>query len=219
LRALIFGATGMIGQGVLRECLRDSRVAEVVTVGRTATGQQHPKLRQIVHADLLNLSAIAPQFDTVDACFWCLGVSSAGMKEADYRRVTLEMPLAAATMLVARNPGMTFIYVSGTGADSSGQGRIMWARVKGQAENALAELPFKAVYIFRPGFVQPLHGIQSRTALYNAIYRLLGPLYPVLKRIAPGAATTTEQIGRAMLNVAESGASRRVLENPDINQL
>jgi len=219
MRVVIFGATGMIGQGVLRECLRDPRVEEVLTVGRSATGQQHPRLREIVHGDLLYLSAVAPQFDVVDACFWCLGVSSAGMREADYRRVTLEMPLAAATMLVARNPGMTFVYVSGTGADSSGRGRLMWARVKGEAENALSALPFKAVYVFRPGFVQPLHGIQSRTALYNTIYRLLGPLYPVLKSIVPGAATTTEQIGRAMLNVAESGAPKRVLENSDINQL
>ena len=219
MTVLIFGATGMIGQGVLRECLRDPRVSQVVTVGRTATGQQHPKLLEIVHADLLNLSLIAQRFDAVDACFYCVGVSSAGMKEADYRRITFDMPVAAANMLVARNPGMTFIYVSGAGADGSGRGRIMWARVKGEAENALLALPFKAVYVFRPGFVQPLHGIRSRTPLYNAIYRVLGPLYPVFKAIAPRFVTTTEQIGRAMLTAAESGAPKNVLENADINEL
>jgi len=219
VQVLIFGATGMIGQGVLRECLHDARVSEVLTVGRTATGQQHPKLREVVHGDLLNLSAIAPQFDRLDACFYCLGVSSAGMSETDYRRITFDMPLAAATMLVARNSGMTFIYVSGAGADSSGRGRIMWARVKGQAENALAALPFRAVYVIRPGFVQPLHGIRSRTPLYNAVYRLLGPLYPVSKRLAPSLVTTTEQIGRAMVNVTVHGAPKQVLENKDINEL
>ena len=219
MQVLIFGATGMIGQGVLREALRDPRVTQVVTVGRTATGQHDPKLREIVHPELLNLSSVAPQFDTIDACFYCLGVSSAGMNEADYRRVTVAMPLAAATMLVARNPGMTFVHVSGAGADSSGRSRIMWARVKGEAENALAALPFKAVYVFRPGFVQPLHGIRSKTPLYNAAYRIVGPLYPILKALAPSLVTTTEQIGRAMISVVESGAPKRILENADINQL
>jgi len=219
LQVLIFGATGMIGQGVLREALRDPRVSHVVTVGRSATGQRDPKLHEIVHPDLLNLSSIAPQFDSIDACFYCLGVSSAGMNEADYRRVTVAMPLAAANTLVARNPGMTFIYVSGTGADSSGRSRIMWARVKGEAENSLMALPFKAVYVFRPGFVQPLHGIRSKTPLYNAIYRVVAPLYPVLKAIAPSLVTTTEQIGRAMISAADSGAPKRILENADINRL
>ena len=219
MQVLIFGATGMIGQGVLREALRDPRVSHVVTVGRSATGQRDPKLHEIVHPDLLNLSSIAPQFDSIDACFYCLGVSSAGMNEADYRRVTVAMPLAAANTLVARNPGMTFIYVSGTGADSSGRSRIMWARVKGEAENSLMALPFKAVYVFRPGFVQPLHGIRSKTPLYNAIYRVVAPLYPVLKAIAPSLVTTTEQIGRAMISAAEGGAPKRILENADINRL
>ncbi len=215
----MFGATGMIGQGVLRECLRDERVERVVTVGRNLTGQRHPKLRELVHADLLDLSTIEQQLTGFDACFYCLGVSSAGMSELDYRRITVDMPVAAANALAPRNPAMTFVYVSGTGADSSGRSRIMWARVKGEAENALRAMPFKAVYVVRPGFVQPLHGITSRTPLYNAIYRIVGPMYPLLKMIAPRAVTTTEQIGRAMLTLAHSGAPKRVLENADINAL
>lgn len=217
MNVLMFGATGMIGQGVLRECLRDPRVTRVLTIGRAATGQQHEKLGEIVHANLLDLTAIESHFADQDACFFCLGISSAGMLEADYRRITYDMPLAAARALVARSPSATFVYVSGLGADSTEQGRLMWARVKGQAENALMRLPFKAVYVFRAGFVQPLHGIQSRTAVYNTFYRLAGPLFPLMRAIAPGTVTTTEQIGRAMIAVAERGYPKRILDNRDIN--
>jgi uncharacterized protein YbjT (DUF2867 family) len=218
VRVIIFGATGMVGQGVLRECLLDSSVESVLTVGRRAGGPSHQKLRAIV-TDLANLSSLTAELTGYDACFFCLGVSSAGMSEPDYRRVTYDIAMAAAQTLSGRNPGMTFIFVSGAGADSTGGGRIMWARVKGQTENALRQLPFKATYVFRPAFIQPLHGIKSRTKWLGLFYSAAGPLYPLLKAIVPNYITTTEQIGRAMIAVAAHGAPKPVLENDDINAI
>lgn len=219
MKVLLFGATGMIGQGVLRECLLDPEVEQVLAVGRTATGQQHAKLRELVHKNLLDFSGVEEALSGYDACFFCLGISSAGMSEPDYRRVTYDMPMAAAKTLAKLNPGMTFIYVSGAGTDSTGRGRSMWARVKGEAENALLQLPFKASYMFRPAYIQPLHGATSKTKLYSAIYAVMGPLYPFWRMLFPKYVTTTEQIGRAMLEVAKRGAPKRVLENQDINGL
>jgi uncharacterized protein YbjT (DUF2867 family) len=216
MKAILFGATGMVGLGVLRECLLDPDVESVVTVGRAPTGQKHEKLRELVHANLLDLSAIEGELSGHDACFFCLGVTSAGTSEQEYERITYGIPVAAAQTLVKLNPGMTFVYVSGSGADSSEKGRTMWARIKGKAENALLAMPFKATYVFRPAFIQPLHGIRSRTKLYNAMYAVLGPLYPVVKAIAPGFATTTEQLGRAMIAVARRGFAKRILESQDI---
>jgi uncharacterized protein YbjT (DUF2867 family) len=219
MKVILFGATGMVGQGVLRECLLDPEVEQVLVVGRTATGQQHAKLRELVHKNLLDFSGVEKEFAGYDACFFCLGISSAGMSEPDYRRVTYDMPMAAAQTLVRLNPGMTFIYVSGAGTDSTERGRSMWARVKGEAENALLKLPFKAAYMFRPAFIQPMHGVTSKTKLYRAIYAVMGPLYPVWKMLFPKYVTTTEQVGRAMIEVARRGAPKRVLENDDINSL
>jgi len=219
MKGLLFGATGMIGQGVLRECLRDPRVAAVVVLVRRPTGQAHAKLREIVHGDFFDYSSIERELAGFDACFFCLGVSSAGMTEEAYRRVTYEMTLAAAGTLSRLNPEMTFIYVSGAGTDSTEHGRVMWARVKGATENALLRLPFKAVYLFRPGLIQPLHGIQSSTRLYRILYRLMTPLFPVLRAFSPGSFTTTEQLGRAMLHAGLEGAPKAVLETRDINRL
>lgn len=219
MKVILFGATGMVGQGVLRECLLDDGVEQVLAMGRSATGQQHAKLREAVHKDLLDYSAIEGTLSGYDACFFCLGVSSAGMSEQDYTRVTYDLTLAAARVLARLNPDMTFIYVSGTGTDSSEQGRSMWARVKGRTENALFGLPFKAKYMFRPGYIQPMHGIVSKTRLYRLGYAVMGPLYPVMKALFPKYVTTTEQVGRAMLRVAREGAPRTVLENSDINAL
>ncbi|NMO17215.1 NAD(P)H-binding protein [Pyxidicoccus fallax] len=219
MKVILFGATGMVGQGVLRECLLDDGVEQVLAIGRSATGQNHAKLREIVHKDLLDYSAIEGELSGYDACFFCLGVSSAGMAEADYTRVTYDLTLAAARVLARLNPGMTFIYVSGVGTDSSEKGRAMWARVKGRTENALLQLPFKAKYMFRPGFIQPMHGIVSKTKLYRVLYAVVGPLYPVWKTLFPKYVTTTEQVGRAMLHVACQGAPKTVLENEDINAL
>jgi len=219
LNVLVFGATGMVGQGVLRECLLDPDVALVQTVGRTATGVTHPGLSEIVHADLTSYAPIEPRLVGFDACFFCLGVSSAGMSEADYERVTYGITMAAATTLARLNKSMTFIYVSGAGTDSSERGRIMWARVKGRTENALLRLPFKAAYMFRPGVIQPLHGITSKTAAYRLLYSITEPLLPLLRRLLPGLILTTEQIGRAMLTAARQGAPKRVLESRDISAL
>ncbi|MFP2928935.1 NAD(P)H-binding protein [Pyxidicoccus sp. 3LG] len=219
MKVILFGATGMVGQGVLRECLRDEGVERVLVIGRSATGQQHAKLREVVHEDLTDYSALEGELSGYDACFFCLGVSAAGMSEQDYTRVTYDFTLAAARVLARLNPGMTFIYVSGTGTDSSEKGRAMWARVKGRTENALLGLPFKAKYMFRPGFIQPMHGIVSKTKLYRVGYAVMGPLYPAMKALFPKYVTTTEQVGRAMLRVAREGAPKTHLENADINAL
>ncbi len=219
MKVMVFGATGMVGAGVLRECLLDTGVERVLTVGRHATGWRNEKLRAVELPDLLELAPIASELGGYDACFYCLGVSSVGMTEAEYRRVCYAMPLAAAGMLVKLNPAMTFVYVTGAGTDSSEQGRVMWARVKGATENALLRMPFKGVYMFRPAAIQPLHGIRSKTRLYQFFYDALGPLLTLGNRWLPQYVTTTEQVGRAMLRVARQGAAKRVLENADINAL
>jgi uncharacterized protein YbjT (DUF2867 family) len=217
MRVLLFGATGMVGQGVLRECLLDDGVSDVLAVGRSATGRHHPKLRELVVSDLHDLSDVERELTGFDACFFCLGVSSAGMSEAQYTRVTHDLTLDVARTLARLDPAMTFVYVSGRGTDSTERGRTMWARVKGRTENALLALPFRAAYMFRPGFIEPLHGIQSRTALYRRLYVVMRPLVPLLRRLAPDATTTTEQVGRAMLAVARHGYATPHLEPRDIN--
>jgi uncharacterized protein YbjT (DUF2867 family) len=219
MKVILFGATGMVGQGVLRECLLEPRVERVLSVSRSPLGQPHEKLRELFHKDFTDFTAVESELAGYDACFFCLGVSSAGMKEPDYTRVTYDYTLAAAQVLARVSPSMTFIYVSGSGTDSTEKGRSMWARVKGKTENALLKLPFKAAYMFRPGYIQPMHGIKSKTGLYRAIYAVMGPMYPLIKGIAPKAVTTTEQVGRAMLRVAESGSPKTLLENADINAL
>ena len=219
MKIILFGATGMVGQGVLRECLLAPDVERVLAIVRSSTGQQHQKLRELVHTNFSNFSAIESELAGHDACFFCLGVSSAGMSEPDYTRVTLDFTLAAAQALARLNPGMTFVYVSGAGTDASERGRSMWARVKGRTENALLKLPFKAAIMFRPAFIQPMHGIVSRTRLYRVLYAAVGPLYPVWKVLFPGFVTTTEKVGRAMLRVAREGTPKKVLENRDINAL
>jgi uncharacterized protein YbjT (DUF2867 family) len=191
MKVILFGASGMVGQGVLRECLRDPRVTTVLAVGRSSTAETHAKLRQIVHPDFTDFSSLEAELGGADACFFCLGVSSAGMSEADYRRVTFDFTLAAARTLAKASPGLTFIYVSGTGTDSSARGRSMWARVKGETENALFALPFKRAYMFRPGFIQPMHGVTSRTRLYRLLYAVTTPLFPLVKLVSGKAAITT----------------------------
>jgi len=219
MNVILFGATGMVGQGVLRECLAAPDVTRVLAVGRLPTGQHHEKLLELVIADLVDLGSHEAELAGFDACFFCLGVSSAGMGEADYRRVTKDLTLAVAGLLARVDPGMTFIYVSGAGTDSSERGRTMWARVKGETENALLRLPFRAAYMFRPAYIQPVHGVRSRTRWYALLYAALGPLYPVWKTLFPRWVTTTERVGRAMLVAARRGAPGPVLENGDINAL
>jgi uncharacterized protein YbjT (DUF2867 family) len=219
VKVILFGATGMVGQGVLRECLLDSGVEQVLAIGRSATGQQHAKLQEIVQSDLFDLSSIEGRLAGFDACFFCLGVSAAGMSEQDYRRITYELTMSVAKTLARLNPAMTFIYVSGAGTDSAERSRMMWARVKGKTENDLLKMPFRAAYMFRPGYIQPLHGIRTKTRWYGALYAVMRPLYPIWKRLLPNYVTTTECLGRAMLNVARHGAPKRFLENQDINGL
>jgi len=218
MNVLIFGATGMVGQGVLRECLLDDRVQRVLVVGRSSLGQQHEKLREIVQQNLFDISAIGPELASMNACFFCLGVSAAGMSEEKYTHVTYDLTMAVAQTLARLNPAMTFVYVTGAGTDSTERGRVMWARVKGRTENALLRLPFKAAYMFRPAAIIPLHGITSRTRWYRILYSATRPLWPLLRRFAPDYVTTTERVGQAMINVAADGYPKRILENPDINR-
>jgi uncharacterized protein YbjT (DUF2867 family) len=219
MKVILFGATGMVGQGVLRECLLDPDVQEILSIVRTPSGQQHKKLRELVQADFFDFSAIESQISGFDTCFFCLGVSSAGMTEAEYRRVTYDITMAAAHTLVKLNPSMTFMFVSGAGTDSTGSGRSMWARVKGQTENALLRLPFKAAYMFRPAVIVPPHGIRSKTRLYRVTYAVAAPLLRLLSPWLPKYMTTGEQIGRAMIGTAKHGSAKSVLESADINQV
>jgi uncharacterized protein YbjT (DUF2867 family) len=216
---LIFGATGMVGQGALRECLADPGVGRVVTMGRTITGRQHVKLREIAHANLLDYSGMDRELSGFDACFFCLGVSSAGMTESAYHYLTFGLTLAAARTLVRLNPRMTFIYVSGAGTDSTESGRIMWARIKGKTENALLALPFKSAFMLRPAAIQPLHGITSKTRSYRILYAATAFLLPLLRARFPNYVTTTEQLGRVMISLARNGDEKSILEARDINRL
>ncbi|WP_342361149.1 NAD-dependent epimerase/dehydratase family protein [Terrarubrum flagellatum] len=219
MKVLIFGATGMIGQAALRECQHDPDVEEVLTVGRNATGQKDAKLSEIVHADLFDLSFVAAKLSGYDACFFCLGVSSFGMDEVRYRRLTYDLTISVAELLATLNPAMTFLYVSGRGTDSTQRGRVMWARIKGETENALMRLPFKAAYMFRPGAVQPKHGVVSKTLIYRAAYAAIGFLLPALRTIAPNLVTASDEMGRAMLKIARNGHAKPILESEDINRV
>ncbi|MFE7030165.1 NAD-dependent epimerase/dehydratase family protein [Streptomyces sp. NPDC057621] len=219
MKVILFGATGMVGRGVLRECLRDEAVESVLVIGRTTVGVTHPKLHEIVRADLTDLGGLEGELSGYDACFFCLGVSSAGMKEAAYREVTYDLTLSVARTLAASSPGLTFCYVSGQGTDSSARGRVMWARVKGETENALLALDGVDAYMFRPGLIQPLHGITSKTRVYRMVYAATGRLLPLLRKLAPRWITTTEQVGLAMVAVARGESGVRVLETAEINRL
>jgi uncharacterized protein YbjT (DUF2867 family) len=216
MRVILFGATGMVGQGVLRECLRADDVEAVLSIGRTASGATHPKLRELVRADLTSYADLGDQLAGCDACFFCLGVSAAGLSEAAYTQITYDVTLAAATALAQHAPGLTFIYVSGAGTDPTGKARAMWARVKGRTENALLALPIQAV-LFRPGLIRPLHGIRSKTRMYRVAYTLMWPFMPLLA--AFGAATTTERVGLAMLEIARHGAPEQLVGNREIDRL
>ena len=219
MKVLLFGASGMVGQGVLRECLLDPRVEIVAMLVRNAMGQHHPKLREIVLPDIMTIETIANELSGYDACLFCIGVTSAGMSEPAYTKAIYDLTLKVATLLARVNLAMIFVYVSGQGTDSSEKGRLMWARVKGRTENALLRLPFKAAYMLRPGAIQPLYGIQSKTGWYRALYAITGPIYPLLKRLIPHSITTTEQMGRAMIEVAANGHRKPILETRDINAI
>lgn len=215
INAIVFGATGMVGEGVLHECLKHEDVDSVLVIGRRPCLVQHPKLSEIAHTDYLDFSAIEDRLRGYNACFFCLGVSSIGMREDTYRRITYDITMAAGRTLSRLNPGMTFCYVSGQGTDSTEKGRLMWARVKGKTENDLLKLPFKAAYMFRPGFIRPTKGLKNAYRLSG----LLGAVYPVLKLIAPRHLCTLEELGLAMINVVKIGYPRHIFENTDISRL
>ena len=218
MKVILFGGSGMVGQGVLRECLTDPGVEAVLSVGRSPLGVTHPILREIIHKDFTDYSAIEPQLAGYDACFFTLGVSSIGMDAERYRHLTYDLTMTAAQTLARLNPGMVFTYVTGRGTDSTEQGSLMWARVKGKTENDLLKLPFKAAYMFRPAGIQPLHGVRSKTGWINAVYAVTAPLLAVMVRVTPNYMTTSERLGRAMIGVVRDGYPRPILESADINK-
>ncbi len=219
MNILIFGATGMVGQGALLAALKDPRVHSVTTVGRNPTHHHDPRLRDLTVPNLFDLTAIAPELANFDACFFALGVSSFRMSEADYRRITHDLTVSVAQTLLPRNPAMAFLYVSGAGTDSTGKGRSMWARVKGQTENELLALPFRAAYMLRPGLIVPKDGIRSKTVTYQAIYTVLTPVLPLLQRLFPTHITDTRRLGQAMITLSAVSSPNRILENRDIAHL
>jgi uncharacterized protein YbjT (DUF2867 family) len=219
MHVLLFGATGMIGHGALEACLRDPEVERLTVIGRRATGRVHPKLTEHVRADVADLSGLEAELRTTDACLFCLGVSAGGLGEQRYTELTCDLTLSVARTLIGLNPGMTFVYVSGQGTDSSERGRMMWARVKGRTENALLALGFRSAVMLRPGAIQPVDGARSSTRLYRMLYVALAPVMPVLRRLFPRQIVTTAEMGRAMLAAARLGTARVVLEPPEIARL
>jgi len=219
VRVVLFGATGMVGGAALLECLDDPRVEAVLSVSRRPCGVRHPKLTEALAGDLFRLEAARPALGGADACFFCLGVSAVGMSETEYIRVTHDLTLSVAREILDAGARPVFCYVSGAGTDATGRGRSMWARVKGRTENDLLALPFRAAYMLRPGFIQPLRGVRSKTTLYRAFYTALAPLSGVLPRLLPGLATTSVAVGRALIRLAAEGYPRPIVETRDINRI
>lgn len=219
IKVIIFGSSGMVGQGVLQQCLASDKVEFILLINRSPLGIKSNKLREVIHKDYSDFSSIENLLSGYNACYFSLGISSAGMKEMDYSNITYDFTMAAANILVKLNPDMIFCYVSGTGTDSTEKGRTMWARVKGKTENAILALPFKNSYMFRPGYIQPMNGIKSKTKLYNLIYTFAKPIYPLLKKVAPDYVTNTDKVGEAMINVVFHGYNKTIIENRDINEL
>ncbi|MBN8858218.1 MAG: NAD-dependent epimerase/dehydratase family protein [Sphingobacteriales bacterium] len=212
MKVIITGATGMVGEGVLFECLQNPLAAEVLIINRKHYDMQHPKLKELIVNDFSRLDDHAGQVAGYDACFFCAGVSSVGMKEDQYRHITYDTTLAFALSLLKVNNNMVFTYVSGAHTDSTEKGRLMWARVKGKTENDLAKLPFKAEYNFRPGAMLPLPGQKNWKAAYKWIVKLI-------KVFAPKQVLTMQQVGRAMLHAVTKGYSKNILEVEDIRVL
>jgi uncharacterized protein YbjT (DUF2867 family) len=216
IKVIITGATGLVGEGVLFECLDHADVKEVLIVGRKPyTGKKHEKLKECIVADFFNLESFYEQLSGYDACLYCAGVSSRGMNEQDYSRVTFDTPMHFANTLLKLNPDMVFSHVSGGHSDSSENGKIMWARVKGRTENALLRLPFKAVYNFRPGFMKPTNGQKN----IKSYYKIISSMYPVLRLLLPAQVCTMQEVGLAMINSVIKGYTKHILEIADIKRL
>jgi uncharacterized protein YbjT (DUF2867 family) len=208
----------MVGAGVLLECLDDSRIDDVIVIGRRSCDVRHDKLHEIVHNDFFDYSSLAAQLTHINACFFCLGVPSPGKTEEEYTRLTYDLTLAAADALLSVSPQMSFVYISAAGADSTEQGSSMWARVRGRLENKLFSMPFRSAHALRPGFIQAMRGTRSSVRMYRVVYALTGWMYPVLRRLFPNAVTSTVTIGRAMIHIATAGWDERVLEMSSINR-
>jgi uncharacterized protein YbjT (DUF2867 family) len=219
MRIVIFGSSGMVGQGALRECLGDREVGQVLSVVRAPSGTTHEKLREIVQNNFLNFTPIENDLTGLDACLYCLGVTSTGTSEENYTRITYEFTIAAASTLLKLNPRMSFVFVSGTGADSTERGGTMWARVKGKTENTLLAMPFRSIYVFRPAMIQPLDGIKSKTASYRIIYGLVAPFLSAARHFWPNYISTTQELGKAMLAAAKRSAGKGVVEAWQIREL
>jgi uncharacterized protein YbjT (DUF2867 family) len=219
MNVVVFGASGMVGKGVLLECIDDARISRVLVIGRSSCGVTADKVEEILLPDMADYSSIEAKLEGLDACFFCLGVSSVGMSEAAYRRVTYDFTIAAAEALVRKSPALVFIYVSGQGTDETAKGPLMWARVKGETENRILALPFKAAYMFRPGVIEPLRGVRPKATLTRVAYAIGWPLFPLLRATSPRLITTTEAVGKAMIKLAFDGSDRRYFENADINAL
>ena len=217
-KIILTGATGMVGKGVLLECMDAPEIEQVLLVSRRTAGINHPKVREILVQDFFDLSAIEEDFKGYDACFFCLGITSIGETEASYRRITYDLSLNFARSFIKYNENSIFCYVSGTGTDSTEKGKIMWARIKGKTENALLKMPFKTAFMFRPGYIQPLKGIKSKTKWVQAMYNIFWPVYSILKHF-PGTATNTTNMGRAMINSLTADYPKQVLGNKEINKL
>ncbi len=215
LKIIITGTTGMVGEGVLLHCLNDPRVEKVISVSRRSARLTHPKLTELLVPDFMELDAVQSQLAGYDACLWCAGISSVGLSEADYTRTTYDTPLHVAAVLARLNPGMVMAHVSGRSTDSTEQGNVMWARVKGRAENALMKLPFKAVYNFRPALMKPVAGQKNVKPAFKPVLWL----YPVWKALFPGSAMTLDEVGQAMLRCVIEGAPKHVLEVADMQEL
>jgi len=219
MRILLIGASGMVGQSALEACRADGRIQEVAAVVRAPLGIAGSKVREVVCPDLFQIESVAGKLGAPDACLFCAGVSSLRRSEAEYRRITYDLTLTVAKVLVRIAPGMRFLYVSGSGTDSSEWGRQMWARVKGATENALLRVGFAGVALFRPGYIQPARGMRSKVEWYNAFYTILRPVYPLLKLVGPNYVTDSETLGRAMIAAVEPGAATGVVESKQINRL
>ncbi|QMU29103.1 NAD-dependent epimerase/dehydratase family protein [Adhaeribacter radiodurans] len=214
-KVIITGATGMVGEGVLHECLQHPDIAEVLLLNRRPSGVTHPKVKELIQPDFLKFSEIQFDFTPYDACFFCLGVSSVGMSKEEYYRATYELTMGVAKTLVAQNPNLIFCYVSGAGTDSSEKGSSNWARVKGKTENDLLKLPFKKAYMFRPGFLQPTPGLNNTLKMYSYIKWLV----PLLRPFLSNYMSTLQELGLAMINVVEQGYGKPILEVKDIKAL
>ena len=218
IKAIIFGSSGMIGKGLLRECLRNPKIESILAINRQPSNLRYTILKEIIHENFFDISALKDDLKGYNTCFFCLGVSAAGLSENEYHKITYDLTIYIAETLLKLNKEMTFCYISAAGADSSEKGRIMWARVKGKTENALLRMPFTKAYMFRPSYIQPMVGIKSKTKLYNNLYSITKPFYFFLRRFK-SFVTNSEYLASAMINAVAKGYEKNILKSSDINKI